>query len=119
MKNATAMSHGSTRLLEAPSEGCDEGVPIGSGRLKFVGPGCIGLRARVRESQFREKPIIAERGIYFIKTDGGSRANFSLRRLIAGILNKGSIQIRVRQRNVADAGSSAPPATRLIRASLL
>jgi len=29
MKNATAISHGSSRALESASEGCEEGSPIG------------------------------------------------------------------------------------------
>jgi hypothetical protein len=48
IKNATAISHGTRRLLEAASGGCEEGASIGVGELTFVGPGCIGLRDCVR-----------------------------------------------------------------------
>ena len=37
MKNATAISHGSSRLLEAASEGCGEGASIGLGGLDSSG----------------------------------------------------------------------------------
>jgi hypothetical protein len=58
MKNATAMSHGSNRLLEAASESCEEGSSIVLGGVTFVGLGCIGLRDRVpwagsRKSNYR------------------------------------------------------------------
>jgi hypothetical protein len=33
MKNATAINHGTKRLLEAVSEGCEEGVSSGLGGL--------------------------------------------------------------------------------------
>jgi hypothetical protein len=61
MKNATAMSHGSNRLLEPASESCEEGSSIGLGGLTFVGLGCIGLRDRVpwagsRKTNYRRFP---------------------------------------------------------------
>jgi hypothetical protein len=43
IKNATAISHGTSRLLEADSEGCAEEASIGRDELTFVGLGCIGL----------------------------------------------------------------------------
>lgn len=61
IKKATAISHGSRRLLEAGSEGCEEGASIGLGGLTFVGLGCIGLRDRVHQSSLRGKSIIAHR----------------------------------------------------------
>ena len=36
MKNATAISHGSSRLLEAASEGCEEGDSFGLGGLTLA-----------------------------------------------------------------------------------
>jgi hypothetical protein len=42
MKNATAISHGSSRLLESASEGVEEEKSIGLDGLTFVGLGCIG-----------------------------------------------------------------------------
>src|SRR5580698_1695880 len=50
MKNATAISHGSSRLLVGASEGCAEGVSSGSGGLKLGGLGCIGLRTCLHQS---------------------------------------------------------------------
>src|ERR1700691_5775383 len=47
MKNATAISHGSRRLLEAASEGGTEWPSIGPGGLTFVDVGCIGLHDRI------------------------------------------------------------------------
>ena len=41
IKNATAISHGTRRLLEAVSEGCEEGASTGLDGL--IGLGCIGL----------------------------------------------------------------------------
>jgi hypothetical protein len=67
IKNATAISHGTRRLLEAASEGCEEGTPMGLGELTFVGPGCIRLRDRVHESSFREKLIIADPSFDFVE----------------------------------------------------
>jgi len=55
MKNATAMSHGSSRLLEAANEGGEEGASIGLGGLTFVGLGCIGLRGSVHQSSISSK----------------------------------------------------------------
>jgi hypothetical protein len=60
IKNATAISHGSSRLLEAASEGGPGETSIGPGELTFVGVGCIGLRDRIHPSSFRERPIIAD-----------------------------------------------------------
>jgi len=54
IKNATAISQGTSRLLEAASEGCGEEASIGLGGLIFVGLGRIILRDRVRESSFRD-----------------------------------------------------------------
>jgi hypothetical protein len=51
MKNATAINHGTKRLLEAASEGCEEGVSSGLGEL--IGLVCTGLRDRIHESSFR------------------------------------------------------------------
>src|SRR5208282_1777511 len=70
IKNATAISHGTRRLLEAASEGCEEGTPFGLGELKFVGPGCIGLPNCATESSFREKPIVADANPDFVETHG-------------------------------------------------
>jgi hypothetical protein len=42
MKNATAISHGSSRLLESASEGGEEEKSMGLRELTFVGLGCIG-----------------------------------------------------------------------------
>src|SRR5579863_10712870 len=44
IKNATATSHGSSRLLESDSGGCEESDSTRSGGLKFVRLGCIDLR---------------------------------------------------------------------------
>jgi hypothetical protein len=41
IKNATAISHGSSRMLESGKEGCEEAASIGPGRLTFVGLGGI------------------------------------------------------------------------------
>src|SRR5271169_5544086 len=57
IKNATAISHGTRRLLEAASEGCEAGTPFGLGGLTFVGLGCIGLRDSVHESSFRKNQL--------------------------------------------------------------
>ena len=35
IKNATAISHGSSRLLESAREGCEEGASVGPGGLAF------------------------------------------------------------------------------------
>jgi hypothetical protein len=53
MKNATAISHGTSRLLEGASEARGGDGSTGPGGLAFVGFGCIGLRDN--------KPIIADR----------------------------------------------------------
>ncbi|MGD1024991.1 MAG: hypothetical protein ABR880_19565 [Candidatus Sulfotelmatobacter sp.] len=53
MKNATAISHGSSRLLESGNGG-EEGS-VGLGGLPFVELGCIGLRGRVH--QFAENQL--------------------------------------------------------------
>lgn len=60
IKNATAISHGSSRLLDSASVGCKAGASIGLGELTFVGLGGIGLRNRVDPSAVRETPIIAD-----------------------------------------------------------
>ena len=59
IKNATAISQGTRRLLEAASGGCEKGASIGLDGLTFGGLGCIGLHDRV-EPSFRENPIIAD-----------------------------------------------------------
>src|SRR5271169_2765266 len=46
MKNATAISHGNSRLLASASEGCEEGDSIEPGAFIFGGLGCIGHRDR-------------------------------------------------------------------------
>jgi hypothetical protein len=66
IKNATAISHGSRRLLEAGSEGSGEGASIGLGGLTFIGLGCIG-RDRIHQSSVREKPIIADALCFCLK----------------------------------------------------
>jgi hypothetical protein len=53
MKNATAISHGTSRLLEGDRDVRGEDASTGPGGLAFVGFGCIGLRDN--------KPIIADR----------------------------------------------------------
>jgi hypothetical protein len=58
MKNATAISQGSSRLLESANDGSGEEASIGLGWLPFVELGCIGLRGRIH--QFAGKPIIAD-----------------------------------------------------------
>src|SRR5208282_3946415 len=71
IKNATAMSHGSSSLLEAASDGCEEGASIGLGGPTFVGDGCMNLRDRVHQSSIREdqlSPIrasISSRQVWF------------------------------------------------------
>jgi hypothetical protein len=65
IKNATAISHGTRRLLEAASAGCEEGTPIGPGGL--IGLGCIGLRDRVQESSSRDRLIIADPNLDFVE----------------------------------------------------
>jgi hypothetical protein len=55
MKNATAISHGSSRLLESGNGGCGEEASIGLGWLPFVEFAGISLRGRVH--QFAEKPL--------------------------------------------------------------
>jgi hypothetical protein len=67
IKNATAISHGTRRLLEAASGGSEEGASIALGGLTFVGLGCIGLRDRVHKSAFREKTIIADSSPDFVE----------------------------------------------------
>src|SRR5579862_7463795 len=60
MKNATAISHGRSRLLESASAGGEAGVSIGLGVLGFVGLGCIGLcndRWSVAFALYRLSPI--------------------------------------------------------------
>jgi hypothetical protein len=56
MKNATAISHGSKRLLATASVGGGEIVSIAPDGIRFVGLGSIGLRDRahdIRELRFR------------------------------------------------------------------
>jgi hypothetical protein len=67
MKNATAISQGTRRLLEAVSGGGEDGASIGPGGLVFVGLGCIGLRDRVSCFSRRDKPIIAEPSFDFVE----------------------------------------------------
>ena len=47
MKNATAISHGRSRVLESASGDSGEEASIGLGWLPFVELGCIILRGRV------------------------------------------------------------------------
>jgi hypothetical protein len=54
MKKATAISHGSSRLLEACSGGCDEAGSIGIGEIAWVSGGGIGLCERGAAAQFRK-----------------------------------------------------------------
>jgi hypothetical protein len=49
MKNATAISHGRSRLLESANDGSGEEASIGLGWLPFVELGCIILRGRVHQ----------------------------------------------------------------------
>src|SRR5271166_5667503 len=70
MKNATAISHGSNRLLATAKPGGDAGAPIGSGELGFVGLGSVGLRRGERSSSIRETSIITDARCDF------TRANF-------------------------------------------
>jgi hypothetical protein len=57
MKKATAISHGSSRLLEACSGGCGEAGSIGIGEVTCVWGGGIGLCERVAAAQFRENQV--------------------------------------------------------------
>jgi len=57
IKNATAISHGNSRVPELAREGCEEEASIGLGGLTFVGLGGIGLRDSVHRSPIRRKPI--------------------------------------------------------------
>jgi hypothetical protein len=50
IKSATATSHGSRRLLDGANVGSEGGASIGSGGLKFVELGCIGLRDGIHQS---------------------------------------------------------------------
>ena len=47
MKNATAINHGSRRLLESATEGGGEGAPVALGGITFVGGGGVGIYDRV------------------------------------------------------------------------
>jgi hypothetical protein len=49
MKNATAISHGSSRLLESANDGSAKEASIGPGCLPFVELGSIRLRGRVHQ----------------------------------------------------------------------
>jgi hypothetical protein len=49
MKNATAISHGSSRLLESANDGSAREASIGPGCLPFVELGSISLRGRVHQ----------------------------------------------------------------------
>src|ERR1035437_3008601 len=71
MKNATAISQGSSRLLEPAPQGCGGETSIELCGLSFIGLGCIGLRKRVQESTFRAKPIIADRSLDFTDAHAG------------------------------------------------
>src|ERR1700728_3602004 len=66
MKNATAMSHGRSFLLESASGDCDGGGSIAPSGLTFVGDSCIGLH--------REKPIISDPGGDFAVVIGRLRS---------------------------------------------
>jgi hypothetical protein len=55
MKNATAISHGSSRLLESANDGSGEEASIGLGWLPFFELGCIALCGRVH--QFAENQL--------------------------------------------------------------
>jgi hypothetical protein len=66
MKNATAISQGTRRLLETASGSCGGGGLIGPAGLTLVGLGCIGLHDRVRPIR-RDKPIIADPGFDFVE----------------------------------------------------
>jgi hypothetical protein len=63
MKNATAISHGSSRLLESGSDGSGTEASIGRGCLPFIELGSIRLRVAFISSQ---KPIIADSHIGLI-----------------------------------------------------
>jgi hypothetical protein len=54
MKKATAINHGSSRLLDACSGGCEEAGSIGIGEVASVWGGGIGLCERVVAARFRE-----------------------------------------------------------------
>jgi len=60
MKNATAINHGNKRLLATARPGGDAGDPIGSGGLRFVGLGSVGLRRGERCSSIRDASIITD-----------------------------------------------------------
>jgi hypothetical protein len=49
MKNATAINHGRSRLLESANDGSGEEASIGLGWLPFVELGCIILRGHVHQ----------------------------------------------------------------------
>jgi hypothetical protein len=57
MKKATAISHGSSRSLEACSGGCEDAGSIGVGEVACVWGGCIGLCERLAAPQFRENQV--------------------------------------------------------------
>src|ERR1700688_3447017 len=57
IKNATAINHGTRRLLEVASGGCEEEAFIGLGGLTLVGLGGIGLRDRVHRWSFMKTQL--------------------------------------------------------------
>jgi hypothetical protein len=57
IKNATAISHGTRRLLEAAHGGSEKGDSIGRGEFTSGGLGGIGLRDTY---SFRARSIIAD-----------------------------------------------------------
>src|SRR5450631_4915604 len=74
IKNATAISQGSSRLLELANDGSGEEASIGLGWLPFVELGCISLLGSL--SSVRRKPIIADSHI-----DSGSSLKASKPRI--------------------------------------
>jgi hypothetical protein len=55
MKNATAMSQGSRRLLEGASVRGDVEASVALGGAKFVVFGCIGLDGAVYRANWKDK----------------------------------------------------------------
>jgi hypothetical protein len=72
MKNATAISHGTRRLLVGARDGFGEGASTGPVGLIFGGLGCIGL-------QEATKPIIADRVAVSFGSDTGRALMFGAR----------------------------------------
>src|SRR5580692_9002053 len=62
IKNATAISHGSNRLLESAIPGCKEKTSIGLVGLTFGGFGCINLRLASAVFRFVQWGLATDNG---------------------------------------------------------